>query len=100
MPPRMPCRCLKFSTHPELALNLSSEIPRYLAVSLAFWRIMASVKMTLFFLHSNSHLWSCSSTSGNFEGLQSKSMSVFNKGQHCEKRTGALQRAAHRVRER
>jgi len=41
-PRRIPWRCLKFSTQPELALNLSSEILRVLAISLALLRINES----------------------------------------------------------
>lgn len=41
-PRLIPWRCLKFSTQPELALNLSSEILRALAISLALLRINES----------------------------------------------------------
>ena len=44
-PRRIPCRCLKFSTQPELALNLSSEILRVLAISLALLRIKESERV-------------------------------------------------------
>ena len=44
-PRRMPWRCLKFSTQPELALNLSSEILRALAISLALLRISESERV-------------------------------------------------------
>ena len=35
LPLRIPTRCLKFSSHPEDALNLSSKIPNRRASSLA-----------------------------------------------------------------
>src|SRR5260221_11938895 len=68
-PRRIPCLGLKFSTHPELALNLSSGIWSCFPTSFALFRITESVSCTFLSRHSYSHLASSDSISGNFDGL-------------------------------
>lgn len=72
-PRLIPCRCLKFSTQPELALNLSSEILRFFATSLALDRINESESVVVFEdVNDDNQLTSSVSISGNLDGLQSE----------------------------
>ena len=73
-PRRMSCRCLKFSTQPELPLNLSVVMSKDLAIASARSRISWSVIPTPLSDHSWRELSIASSTSGNFEGLGRKRM--------------------------
>lgn len=66
----MSCRFLKFSTQPELPLNLSDGIWKDLAIERARSRISWSVMTSPRSDHSWREFSIVSSISGNFEGLE------------------------------
>lgn len=66
----MSCRCLKFSTQPELPLNLSDGIWKDLAIERARSRISWSVMTSPRSDHSWREFSIAPSISGNFEGLE------------------------------